>query len=102
MPPKDFAATRQPEIALSPEQLEPLAGVYALNPQFKITVSVRAGELWAQATGQSAFRLFASAPRRFFARITPLRIEFDAGAAPGALVLQQNGQTLRFVRDNAN
>jgi serine-type D-Ala-D-Ala carboxypeptidase/endopeptidase len=73
--------------------------VYALNPQFKITIGVRDGELWAQATGQRAFRLFAASARGFFARITPLQIEFDNGTPSAALTLQQGGQTLRFVRE---
>ena len=99
VPAKDFSATQQPTIALRPEQLAPLAGVYALKPDFKITLSVRDDQLWAQATRQGAFPLFASTPRHFFAKITPLQIDFDAAATPTALTLQQGGQTLRFVRE---
>lgn len=32
-PLRDLAATRQPSITLAADQLQPLAGVYALNPQ---------------------------------------------------------------------
>jgi CubicO group peptidase (beta-lactamase class C family) len=99
VPVKDLSSTRQPEIAVAADQLAPLAAVYALSPQFKLTVSVRDGALWAQATGQGSFQLFATAPRRFFARITPLDIEFDAATPPAALTLHQGGQTLRFVRE---
>jgi len=99
IPLKDANRAQPPEIALTREQLAPLAGVYALNTQFKLTVSVRGGQLWAQATGQGAFPLFASAPRRFFAKVTPLQIEFDAAETPTALTLQQAGSTLRFVRE---
>jgi hypothetical protein len=98
VPTKDFASTRQPSIELPPEQLAPLAGSYALKPGFAITISLRDGELWAQGTGQGAFRLFASAPRRFFAKVTPMQLEFDEGAPPASFTLQQNGNTLRFVR----
>jgi CubicO group peptidase (beta-lactamase class C family) len=99
VPAKDFSTTRQPTIALSPEQLAPLAGVYALRPELKLTLSVRGDQLWAQASRQGAFPLFASAPRRFFAKLTPLQIEFDEGATPAALTLLQAGKTLRFVRE---
>jgi CubicO group peptidase (beta-lactamase class C family) len=99
LPMKDFSQTRQPAIELSAAQLAALVGVYALHTGLKIMISVRDGQLWAQATGQAAFQLFASAPRRFFAKITPLQIEFDAADPPAGLTLTQGGQTLRFVRE---
>lgn len=99
VPTKNLAATKQAAVAVPAAQLAPLAGVYALRPEFKLTISLRDDELWAQATGQSAFQLFAKGPRRFFARITPLEIEFAEGAPPASLMLMQRGQTLRFVRE---
>jgi serine-type D-Ala-D-Ala carboxypeptidase/endopeptidase len=98
VPPKDLRATQQPAIPVDPQDLAPLAGTYALRPEMAITVRVREGRLFAQATGQGEFELFAKAPRRFFARITPLEIEFDAGPTPAALTLRQAGQVLRFER----
>lgn len=92
-------ATQQTELALAPEQLAPLAGVYALNPQFKLTLRVRDGRLFAQASGQGEFELFAKAERDFFAKVTALSIRFEAGQPSPALLLQQGGQQLRFVRD---
>lgn len=77
-----------------------LAGVYALNPRFKLTLRVRDGKLMAQATGQGEFELFSLDARRYFARVTPLEIQFDDDSgAPGALTLMQGGQRLRFVRE---
>jgi len=99
MPPKDLSLMRQVAVALGAEQLAPLAGVYAARPAFKLTLSVRDGQLWAQATGQSAFQLFAKSSRRFFARITPLEIEFAEGSPPSSLTLFQGGATVRFVRE---
>ncbi|MCE9658227.1 MAG: beta-lactamase family protein [Burkholderiales bacterium] len=99
MPAKDLSLMRQAAVALGAEQLAPLAGVYATRPAFKLTLSVRDGQLWAQATGQGAFQLFARSPRRFFARITPLEIEFAEGSPPASLTLLQGGATLRFVRE---
>ncbi|MEP7300726.1 MAG: serine hydrolase [Caldimonas sp.] len=99
VPTKDLSLTRQAAVPVTPDQLAPLAGIYALQPAFKLTLSVRDGQLWAQATGQGAFQLFAKAPRRFFARVTPLEIEFAAGTPPASLTLMQGNQTLRFVRE---
>jgi CubicO group peptidase (beta-lactamase class C family) len=100
VPMQDLSSLRQPAVTLTPAQLEPLVGRYALNAQFKITVSLADGRLMAQATGQGTFELHASSPRRFFARITPLSVEFmpDEGR-PEALVLTQGGRTTRFVRE---
>lgn len=97
VPLRDMAATRQASIALGAVQLQPLAGVYALNPQFKLTVRADGTRLLAQATGQGEFELFAKAAKRFFAKVTPLEIEFDADAK--ALTLYQGGAQLRFVRE---
>ena len=99
VPPKDMSLARQATMALGAEQLAPLAGVYATRPAFKLTISVRDGQLWAQATGQGAFPLFARSPRRFFARITALEIEFAEGSPSLSLTLFQGGMTLRFVRE---
>lgn len=101
MPLQDYSSTQQNALALPAEQLVPLAGVYGFNTGFKLRVSARGERLFAQATGQSEFELFAKAPRRFFARITPLEIVFDGepGGTAAALTLLQGGQTLRFVRE---
>jgi len=84
VPPKDLALTDQPQVVLSAEALAALADVYALNPQFKLTLSVRSGELWAQATSQAPFQLFDKAPRSCFAKVTPLEIAVDEGMPPPA------------------
>lgn len=98
IPPQDLRATRQPALTLANEQLEPLVGDYMLKPGFALAIRLRNGRLYAQATGQGEFELFASAPRTFFARITPLEIRFDASPLPTALTLLQQGQTLKFER----
>ena len=60
---------------------------------------MRGAELWAQATGQGEFRLFASAPLRFFARVTPMIVTFKDGSPAPSLSLEQNGRTLIFARE---
>ncbi len=101
VPLRDFAATRQAAVTLSAEQLAPLAGVYALNAQFKLTLRADGQRLFARATGQGEFELFAKTPRRFFARVTPLEIAFDGEqGVPAALTLHQGGSRLKFVRED--
>lgn len=96
-PLRDLSATRQASVTLTAEQLQPLAGVYALNAQFKLAVRADGQRLFAQATGQGEFELFAKAPRRFFVKVAPLEVEFDADGQ--ALTLFQGGATLRFARE---
>jgi D-alanyl-D-alanine-carboxypeptidase/D-alanyl-D-alanine-endopeptidase len=103
VPPRDVAAekaqTQRTAAAVEPPALQRLVGTYALNPGFALTLRLREGRLFAQATGQGEFELFALDGQRFFARVTALEIHFegDSGPAP-ALVLHQAGQRLRFVR----
>ena len=99
VPTKDMSLTKQAEIALTPAQLVPLAGIYAVNAQFKVTVSVRDGELWAQATGQGPFQLFPKSPRRFFAKVTPLEVVFPDDASPASLDIVQGGRTTHLTRE---
>lgn len=101
IPPSDMSLTRQAEVPLSPEQLTPLAGVYLLSPSMKITVHADGNRLFARATGQQAFELFATSPLTFFAKVTPMEIVFDPGerAAP-ALTVRQAGRSTRAARES--
>ena len=99
VPARDFGLQRQPALPLEPEQLEPLVGVYAARPAFRMSIALRDGQLLAQATGQEAFPVFARSPRRFFARVAPLEIEFAEGSPAPSLTVSQGGLRLRFVRE---
>lgn len=87
-------------IALPGAQLDAYAGQYTLAPGFVLTVSRQGDQLFAQATGQGGFPLFASARDAFFAKAAPITIDFERDAAGkiNALVLHQNGQDHRAVR----
>jgi serine-type D-Ala-D-Ala carboxypeptidase/endopeptidase len=94
------AATQRQPVLVAAEALQALAGSYALEPQFKLRVRADGQRLFAQATGQGEFELFAVNEREFFARVAPIDIRFEGatGVAP-ALLLKQSGQTMRFVRE---
>lgn len=104
VPPRDLAAeaasTQRTAANVSEATLKALAGRYALNPQFAVTVRQDGTRLFARATGQGEFELFALDARRWFARVTPLEIHFEGESGPPpAFVLHQGGQRLRFVRE---
>lgn len=104
VPPRDAAAdaaqTQRPAVAVEPAAMQLLPGSYALNPQFKLAVRLRDGRLFAQASGQGEFELFAMDARRWFARVTALEIHFEGESGPPpAFVLHQGGQRLRFIRE---
>ena len=52
-------------------------GSYALTPTFSVTIRLRDGKLYAQASGQGEFELFGRSDATFFARITLLEIVFE-------------------------
>jgi CubicO group peptidase (beta-lactamase class C family) len=96
----EAAKTQRGAVVVEPAALLPLPGSYALNPQFKLVVRLRDGRLFAQASGQGEFELFALDARRWFARVTALEIHFEGeSGTPPAFLLHQGGQKLRFVRE---
>lgn len=100
LPLTNFAATRATAIQVDEKVLARYVGRYTLAPGFDVTIRLRAGRLYAQATGQSEFELLAKSDTVFFARVTPLEMAFVTGnaAAAEALVLTQNGRTTRAAR----
>lgn len=84
------------QIALSPSQLQDYVGEYPLAPDFVLTVMRQGDQLLAQATGQGALPIFPSAPGKFFAKITDIRIDFrrDEHGKVKSLVLHQNGHAM--------
>jgi CubicO group peptidase (beta-lactamase class C family) len=96
----DKQRTSRAAAAVPADKVAPLAGVYALNAHFKLTVRAQGGQLFAQATGQGEFELFALDARRWFARVAALEVHFDGdNGKPAALVLHQGEQKLRFARE---
>jgi CubicO group peptidase (beta-lactamase class C family) len=87
-------------ITLPPAALAGYAGVYEVTPQFAITVTARDGQLFAQATGQQAFPLFAEKADHFFLKVVDAQLVFtrDAGGAITGATLIQNGQQIPAVR----
>jgi CubicO group peptidase (beta-lactamase class C family) len=85
-------------VAVSVEVLDKYVGVYS-SPGFpmKITVTRNGAELNAQATGQSAFPLEATAQDKFKFDPSGIVIEFDA--SKDQMTLKQRGQETVFTRE---
>lgn len=77
IPLKNLAAMRAVAVPVDAKTMAQYVGTYRLAPQFDITIRLRDGKLYAQATGQGEFELFGKSDSVFFARITPLEIAFE-------------------------
>jgi serine-type D-Ala-D-Ala carboxypeptidase/endopeptidase len=84
-------------------ELEEYVGEYQLSANFVLTISRVGTQLYAQATGQGAFPIYASEANEFFAKVAPISITFkrDGDGTIKGLVLHQNGDrdAPRLVRN---
>jgi len=82
----------------SAEDLQSYTGIYSsAQVPLKITVTVDNNILMAQATGQSAFPLDATAPHKFQFIQAGIEMEFDPAAK--TMLLKQGGATFNFHKD---
>jgi hypothetical protein len=81
------------EIAVDPTILERYAGRYQLAPAFIITVTREGTHLFAQATAQPKFEIFAETERDFFLKAVDAQITFvqDLAGRVTKAILHQNG-----------
>jgi CubicO group peptidase (beta-lactamase class C family) len=95
---KPFTIPTFESLAVSPEVLDKYVGVYS-SPDFplKITVTRDAATLHAQATGQSAFPLDATAQDKF--KFDPAGIVMEFDAAKNQMILKQRGQETVFTKE---
>jgi D-alanyl-D-alanine-carboxypeptidase/D-alanyl-D-alanine-endopeptidase len=95
------AVRRRVAIAVDSAALEQLVGDYPLAPTFVLGVRRRGDALWAEATGQQPFRLWAESPTAFFLKEIDAQVTFELDPATGrarALVLHQNNADQRAER----
>jgi len=85
------------EIVVAAEVMEDYVGVYELSPQFRFTVTLEDGGLFAQATGQPKAQIFPESETEFFYKIVDAQITFvrDETGEVTELVLHQGGQIAR-------
>lgn len=83
-------------VAIDPKVLPEFVGNYELRPGFILVVTSEGEHLYAQATGQERFEIFAEGKDRFFPQGFEAQLEFvrDPGGQVTSLVLHQNGRTM--------
>ncbi|MCP3978550.1 MAG: serine hydrolase [bacterium] len=95
----DVAAA--PEVvAVAEEILERYVGRYELQPGFVITVRRDGDKLFAQATAQPDFEIFAESETEFFYRVVDAQITFntDEAGKTESLTLHQGGANMPAQR----
>ncbi len=93
----NFTQTQAVAQAVAATTVAQYAGIYTLAPGVDLTIRAQGSELFAQATGQSEFEIFAKSETQFFARVTPLEIyffEIESGKAQRLEVLQGGRTTV--------
>jgi CubicO group peptidase (beta-lactamase class C family) len=85
------------EIKVDEAIMQQYVGTYQLMPTFSIVVSVRDKRLFAQATNQEEFEVFAETENRFFLKVTEASLEFlkDAAGNVSEVILSQNGRQIK-------
>ena len=97
----DFAPHERKEITVSSDALAGYVGVYAIAPGVTMTITLAAGQLISQMSGQGKVPLFAESQRMFFPKVVDAEIEFpedDAKGPASRLVLHQNGRDMMAKR----
>jgi CubicO group peptidase (beta-lactamase class C family) len=81
-------------VRVEPAVLARYVGEYELFPGFTIVVTQEGEKLFAQATGQPRFELFAESDTKFFLEVVDAQVDFvvDAAGAVIGLVLHQGGR----------
>ena len=87
-------------ISLSPESLLKFEGTYELHPSFHIEVSVLEDRIFAQATGQPQFEIFAESENTFFLKVVEAKMTFNKNpdGTIKSLTLFQGGQEIEGIK----
>lgn len=90
----DEKPVERTEITLDPAILNAYVGTYELSPGFKITITTDGSQIFAQATGQSQFQIFADSPTTFFLKVVDAQISFVKEGESYSLILHQGGRDM--------
>jgi CubicO group peptidase (beta-lactamase class C family) len=95
---KPFEIPSLTSLKLNADDLIPLLGTYvSAQLPLKITITNNGSTLIAQATGQSAFPLEATAINHFKSDMANLTMEFDP--LTKSMILKQGGGVFKFVKE---
>lgn len=100
--PPPAAKAERTAVTVSEQDLNALTGVYAMDamPAFRLTVTATNGQLNVQATGQTAYPVFAESPLKFFYEVVDAQLTFipAADGKPAAVILHQGGADQRATK----
>lgn len=91
------APKERKEITVSADVIKKYEGVFEIQPGFDLTITSKENQLFAQATGQPKFELFAESTTMFFLKVVKANVEFhknDKGEV-NALTLNQGGKVMK-------
>lgn len=88
------------EISITSEQLKKFTGVYEIEKDFEIKISLDKDQLFAQLTGQNAFPIFAESEMVFFLKVVDAQFQFEKNenGEISNLFLLQNGNKIEAKR----
>jgi CubicO group peptidase (beta-lactamase class C family) len=94
----DKQAPKEKElITVSADILKSYEGVFEIQPGFDLTITSLGNQLFAQATGQQKFELFAESNTKFFLKVVKASVAFHENEKGeiNALTLNQGGRAMR-------
>lgn len=68
-------------VTLTNAVLKPYIGKYELGPNFHVQISVDGSQIFAQATGQGQFEIYAEDETTFFAKVAAIKVKFNKDAS---------------------
>ena len=88
------------EVAVDPKLFDGYVGQFQLAPTFFLTITREGDRLFAQATNQPRFELFAEGDKDYFLKVVDAQVRFvtDAQGHATALILHQNGTNATATR----
>jgi len=96
--PDDIVVSQEnKDITFTQDEMENYVGAYPIAPEFVITITRQDTNLFAQATGQAKFPIYAKSKTEFFYKVVDAQIIFNINNDGNidALTLNQNGQNLK-------
>ena len=83
-----------------PLQLQKFVGIYEVEKEFEIKISLEKDQLFTQLTGQNAFPIFAESDMQFFLKVVDAQLQFEQNEKSEIvkLFLLQNGNKIEAKR----
>ncbi len=91
--------TKEEAIEINDTTLEKYVGVYEINPELMLSLTLEESQLYAQATGQQKYKIYGETETVFFLTISEAKIEFMfSNDVVTSLLFTDFGQTMRVEK----